>query len=99
MNKSVKIINKLNITENTTNKEVYNFILHEDDHVLDCVRCNNNKWYADIDINKDFDRMINLYNESDNYNNYDSFSLSSIKSLEIVQAGSKYYLQVNIKLD
>ena len=99
MNKSVKIINKLNITETTTNKDILDFVLYDDDHVLDHVRCNNNKWYADIDINKDFDRMINLYNESDNYNNYDSFSLTALKSIEIVQVGSRYYLQVNIKFN
>lgn len=97
MSKTVKILNSLNMTEGTTNKDIKDFVLYQDDNVLSYVRVNNGKLYADLDINSYIERMINLYSDADNLESYDLISLSAIESMDIVQAGEIKYLLINLK--
>lgn len=99
MNKTVKILNSLNMTEGTTNKDIKDFVLYQDDNVLSYVRVNNGKLYADLDISSYIERMINLYSDADNLESYDLISLSAIESMDIVQAGEINYLLINLKFD
>ena len=96
MSKTVKILNSLNMTEGTTNKDIKDFVLYQDDNVLSYVRVNNGI-YADLDINSYIERMINLYKDADNLESYDLISLSAIESMDIVQAGEIKYLLINLK--
>lgn len=96
MSKTVKILNSLNMTEGTTNKDIKDFVLYQDDNVLSYVRVNNGKLYADLDINSYIERMINLYSDADNLESYDLISLSAIESIDIVQAGGIKYLLINL---
>ena len=97
MCKTVKILNSLNMTEGTTNNDIKDFVLYQDDNVLSYVRVNNGKLYADLDINSYIERMINLYSDADNLESYDLISLSAIESMDIVQAGEIKYLLINLK--
>lgn len=97
MSKTVKILNSLNVAEGTTNKDIKDFVLYQDDNVLSYVRVNNGKLYADLDINSYIERMINLYSDADNLESYDLISLSAIESMDIVQAGEIKYLLINLK--
>lgn len=99
MSKTVKILNSLNIVEGTTNNDIKDFVLYQDDNVLSYVRVNNGKLYVDLDINSYIERMINLYSDADNLESYDLISLSAIESMDIVQAGEIKYLLINLKFD